>query len=40
MRRIGLIVLDAFVAFTAIYGAIWVVPTIPLEWLKHGPFTD
>jgi hypothetical protein len=40
MTRIGLVVLDAFVAFTAIYGAIFVVPTIPLEWLKYGPFTD
>jgi hypothetical protein len=40
MRRIGLLALDAFVAFTAIYGAIFVVPTIPLEWLKRGPFTD
>lgn len=40
MRRFGLLALDAFVAFTAIYGAIFVVPTIPLEWLKHGPFTD
>jgi hypothetical protein len=40
MTRIGLAVLNAFVAFTAIYGAILVVPTIPLEWLKYGPFTD
>ncbi len=40
MRRIGLIALDAFVAFTAIFGALFVVQTIPLEWLKHGPFTD
>jgi hypothetical protein len=40
MRRIGLVVLNAFVAFTAIYGALFVVPTIPLDWLKHGPFTD
>ena len=40
MARIGLVVLNAFVAFTAIYGAILVVPTIPLEWLKYGPFTD
>ena len=40
MTRIGLVVLNAFVAFTAIFGAIFVVPTIPLEWLKHGPFTD
>ena len=40
MARIGLVALNAFVAFTAIYGAILVVPTIPLEWLKYGPFTD
>ena len=40
MSRIGLVVLNGFVAFTAIFGAILVVPTIPLEWLKHGPFTD
>ena len=40
MTRIGLVVLNAFVAFTAIFGAIFVVPTIPPEWLKHGPFTD
>lgn len=40
MTRIGLVALNAFVAFTAIYGAIFVVPTIPLEWLKYGPFTD
>jgi hypothetical protein len=38
--RIGLVVVNAFVAFTAIYGAIWVVPTMPMEWLKFGPFTD
>ena len=40
MTRIGLVVLNAFVAFTAISGAIFVVPTIPLEWLQYGPFTD
>lgn len=40
MTRIGLVVLNAFVAFTAIYGAIFVVQTIPLDWLKWGPFTD
>lgn len=40
MSRVGLVVLNCFVAFTAIFGAIFVVPTIPLEWLKHGPFTD
>ena len=35
-----LVVLAAFVAISAIAGAIWVVPTMPLEWLKFGPFTD
>lgn len=38
--RIGLVVVNGFVAVTAIAGAIWVVPTMPLEWLKFGPFTD
>ena len=38
--RIGLLVLSGFVAVSAIAGAIWVVPTMPLEWLKYGPFTD
>jgi hypothetical protein len=38
--RIGLVVVNAFVAITAISGAIWVVPTMPMEWLKFGPFTD
>jgi hypothetical protein len=38
--RIGLVAVNAFVAITAISGAIWVVPTMPLEWLKFGPFTD
>lgn len=35
-----LVILAAFVAISAIGGAIWVVPTMPLEWLKFGPFTD
>lgn len=35
-----LVILAAFVATSAIAGAIWVVPTMPLEWLKFGPFTD
>jgi hypothetical protein len=38
--RIGLLVLSGFVAISAIGGAIWVVPTMPLEWIKAGPFTD
>jgi hypothetical protein len=38
--RTILVILAAFVAVSAIAGAIWVVPTMPLEWLKFGPFTD
>lgn len=38
--RATLIVLQAFVAVTAVVGAIAVVPTLPLEWLKVGPLTD
>ena len=38
--RTILVILAAFVAVSAIGGAIWVVPTMPLEWLKSGPFTD
>ena len=40
MTRIGLIALNAFVALTAIASAFLVLPTMPVEWLKHGPFTD
>jgi hypothetical protein len=38
--RVGLVAINGFVAVTAIAGAIWVVPTMPLEWIKFGPFTD
>jgi hypothetical protein len=38
--RIGLLVLLGFLAISAIFGAIWVVPTMPMEWIKYGPFTD
>ena len=40
IARIGLIVLDGFLAVSAIAGAFLVVPTMPMEWLKAGPFTD
>ena len=40
MSRIALLVLHGIVAVTAIGGAIWVVPTMPLEWIKAGPFDD
>lgn len=41
--RSGLVALAALTAFTAIQGAIFVVPTLPLDWLHKGlvtPFTD
>ncbi len=38
--RATLVVLQVFVAFTAIFGAIFVVPTLPLDWIKAGPLTD
>jgi hypothetical protein len=38
--RIGLLVAHGLVAVSAIAGAIWVVPTMPMEWIKAGPFTD
>jgi hypothetical protein len=38
--RATLLVLQAFVAFTAVFGAIVVVPTLPLDWLEAGPLTD
>jgi hypothetical protein len=40
VTRLGLLVLHALVAVSAIGGGIWVVPTMPLEWLKAGPFHD
>jgi hypothetical protein len=40
MTRIALLILHGLVAATAIGGAIWVVPTMPLEWIKAGPFQD
>ena len=40
MSRIALLVVHGLVALTAIGGAIWVVPTMPLDWIKAGPFAD
>jgi hypothetical protein len=40
MSRIALLVLHGIVAVTAIAGAIWVVPTMPLEWIQTGPLDD
>ncbi len=38
--RISLFVLQTFVALTALDGALFVVPALPVEWLEGGPFTD
>lgn len=41
--RAGLVALEAFLAATAIWGAAFVVPTIPIDWLHKGlitPFSD
>jgi hypothetical protein len=38
--RIGLLVLTGLVAISATAGGIWVVPTMPMDWIKAGPFTD
>jgi hypothetical protein len=38
--RVVLFVLASFVAFTAIYGAFFVIPDLPPEWLDGGPFPD
>lgn len=38
--RIGLAAVDGFVAATAAWGAIGVVPALPASLLRGGPFTD
>ena len=38
--RATLILVQAFVAVTALVGAVLVVPTLPLDWLGAGPLTD
>lgn len=38
--RIPLILLAAFMGFTALYGAFVVVPDLPRDWLDGGPFAD
>jgi hypothetical protein len=40
IARVGLIGLELFLGVTAVYGAIWVVPTLPPEWLAGTPFSD
>lgn len=38
--RGSVVVLSAFVALTAIPSAFLVLPALPAEWLRSGPFTD
>jgi hypothetical protein len=38
--RVALVVLDGFLAVTAMWGALLVVPQLPLSVLRFGPFTD
>ena len=38
--RIALVVLLAVNGLTMVHGAIFVVPTLPREWIIWGPFTD
>jgi uncharacterized membrane protein YuzA (DUF378 family) len=39
-KRVVLFLIAAFDAGTAIYGAIFVVPMMPREWILFGPFED
>ena len=38
--RVPLIILAAFIGFTALYGAFAVVPDLPRDWLDGAPFAD
>ena len=38
--RIGLLFLTGFVAVSAMAGGMWVVPTMPVDLIRAGPFTD
>ena len=40
LRCYSLIGLDLFLAVSALYGAAWVVPDLPREWLRGTPFPD
>jgi hypothetical protein len=39
-KRLALLLIAGFDAATAVYGAIFVVPTMAREWILFGPFTD
>lgn len=38
--RVVLVLLSGFVAVSALPSAFLVVPTMPLDWIRAGPFTD
>lgn len=38
--RVALVVLEAILAITAISGAIWVIPNLPLDWIKGTIFPN
>jgi hypothetical protein len=38
--RMLLVVLNIFLAVTAIVGGVWVIPTFPPEWLDGTPFSN
>jgi hypothetical protein len=40
LSRYTLTGLDLFLGLNAIYGAVWVVPGLPREWLTGTPFAD
>jgi hypothetical protein len=40
VRRFTLVGLNIFLALNAVGGALWVVPTLPREWLAGTPFLD
>jgi uncharacterized membrane protein YuzA (DUF378 family) len=39
-KHVAIFLFAAFVAATAVYGAIFIVPTMPREWILFGPFSD
>jgi hypothetical protein len=40
LLKIGLAAFEAFIALSTLAGAMFVVPSLPLDIIKRGPFTD
>src|SRR5438445_5263278 len=38
--RVLLVVLNLFLAITAVVGGVWVIPALPQEWFAGTPFTS